>query len=314
MIRYALQRLVLAVPTLLIAGLLVFLLIRLVPGDPALLLVGDLGDPAALEQARRDLGLDRPLPEQFLRWLGGVAGGDLGRSVTTGEPVLAMILERFPVSAQVVLAATLLAALVAIPAGTVAAWRQDGPFDHAAVGLAVLGLSVPSFWSGLLILILFGVTLGWLPTIGYVSPAEDLAANLAHIAMPVAALALTEVATLLRMTRAATLEVMRLDYVTHARAKGLSDAAVLSRHVFPNAFGPTLTVLGLILGHLLGGIVVLEKIFGLPGMGRLLVDAIFQRDYPVVQGCLLFTALIYVLVNLVVDLCYPLFDPRVSAE
>ncbi|HYE48067.1 MAG TPA: ABC transporter permease [Azospirillaceae bacterium] len=311
MIRYALQRLVLAVPTLLIAGLLVFLLIRLVPGDPALLLVGDLGDPAALEQARRDLGLDRPLPEQFLRWLGGVAGGDLGRSVTTGEPVLAMILERFPVSAQVVLAATLLAALVAIPAGTVAAWRQDGPFDHAAVGLAVLGLSVPSFWSGLLILILFGVTLGWLPTIGYVSPAEDLAANLAHIAMPVAALALTEVATLLRMTRAATLEVMRLDYVTHARAKGLSDAAVLSRHVFPNAFGPTLTVLGLILGHLLGGIVVLEKIFGLPGMGRLLVDAIFQRDYPVVQGCLLFIAFVYVGVNLLVDLLYPLFDPRV---
>jgi peptide/nickel transport system permease protein len=224
------------------------------------------------------------------------------------------MLERFQVSATIVLAAVTFAAMVAVPAGLIAAWRQNRPIDLLIVAGATLLLSIPSFWLGLLLLLLFGLKLGWLPVVGYVPFSENFGQALLYIVLPIVTLTMIEIGVLTRMSRASAVEVLRLEYVTHARAKGLPEWRVLFRHVLPNAFAPTWTLIGLVLGHLLGGIAVLETVFTLPGLGRLLVDSIFARDYPVVQGCLLFTALIYVLVNLVVDLCYPLFDPRVSAE
>ena len=312
--RFLIRRVLGAVPTLLIVSVTVFALIRLIPGDPAQLMLGDLADPASLADLRRNLGLDQPLPVQFGIWAGHLLEGDLGRSITTGQPVLGLILERFSVSARIVVAAVLFASLVAVPAGMIAAWRQNSWLDLSLVAASTLLLSVPTFWLGLLLLLLFGLKLGWLPVVGYVSFTENPRDAALYLVLPFVTLFLHEIGVVMRMARASTIEVMRLDYITHARAKGLSESAVMWRHAFRNAFGPTWTLIGLVLGNLLGGIAVVETVFTIPGLGRLLVDAIFGRDYPVIQGCLLFVAFCYVLVNLVVDLCYPLFDPRVAAE
>jgi peptide/nickel transport system permease protein len=228
--------------------------------------------------------------------------------------VTALVLERFSVSVRIVLAAVLLASLVAVPAGMIAAWRQNSMLDLGLVAVSTLLLSIPTFWLGLLLLLFFGLKLGWLPVVGYVSFSENPMAALIYLILPVLTLFLHEIGVIMRMARASTIEVMRLDYITHARAKGLSESAVLWRHAFRNAFGPTWTLIGLVLGNLLGGIAVVETVFTIPGLGRLLVDSIFARDYPVIQGCLLFVAFCYVVVNLIVDLCYPLFDPRVTAQ
>ena len=313
MLRFLLQRLGMAVPTLAIVAVTVFTLIRLIPGDPATLMLGDMADPSAVADLRRSLGLDQSLPVQFMYWIGHVLSGDFGRSISTGQAVLPLVLDRFSVSAGIVLVAVALASLVAVPAGMIAAWRQDSPLDLAVISGATLLLSIPSFWLGLLMLLLFGLRLGWLPVVGYVPFAEDAGAALLYMVMPVATLVLIETGVIIRMARASTIEVMRLEYITHARAKGLSEGAVLWRHAFRTAFAPTWTLIGLMLGNLLGGIAVVETVFTIPGLGRLLVDAIYARDYPVVQGCLLFIAGIYVVVNLLVDLLYPLFDPRVTA-
>lgn len=303
-----------AIPTLLIVSVTVFILIRLIPGDPAQLLLGDLADPAALEDMRRRMGLDQTWFTQFSIWFGNLFRGDMGQSITTGQEVLPLVWNRFLVSAQVVLAAVVFASLVAVPAGMIAAWRQNGATDLILVGAATLLVSIPTFWLGLLLLLFFGLKLSWLPVVGYVSFAQDAQAALLYLVMPILTLFLHEIGVLMRMARASALEVLRLDYITHARAKGLSERAVLMRHVFKNSFGPTWTLIGLVLGNLLGGIAVVETVFTIPGLGRLLVDSIFARDYPVIQGCLLFVAVIYVAVNLLVDLLYPVFDPRVTAE
>lgn len=314
MLRFALGRTVMALPTLLIVAISVFVLIRLVPGDPAALMLGDLATPASLADLRARLGLDQSLPVQFGIWFANLLKGDLGRSITSQEAVLPLVLTRFWVSAQIVVVAVLLASLFAVPAGIVAAWKQDTAVDLGLVAVATLLLSVPTFWLGLLLLLFFGLKLGWLPVVGYVSIADDPWRGILYLVMPIMTLFLHEMGVLMRMARASTLEVLRLDYITHARAKGLSEGVVLRRHAFKNAFGPTWTLIGLVLGNLLGGIAVVETVFTIPGLGRLLVDAIFARDYPVIQGCMLFVASTYVLVNLVVDLCYPIFDPRVTAE
>lgn len=312
--RFIAKRFGRAIPTLLIVAVAVFVLIRMIPGDPAQLMLGDLADPASLADLRASLGLDRPLPVQFGIWFGHLLEGDLGKSITTGESVTALVLERFSVSVRIVLAAVLLASLVAVPAGMIAAWRQNSMLDLGLVAVSTLLLSVPTFWLGLLLLLFFGLKLGWLPVVGYVSFSENPMAALIYLILPVLTLFLHEIGVIMRMARASTIEVMRLDYITHARAKGLSESAVLWRHAFRNAFGPTWTLIGLVLGNLLGGIAVVETVFTIPGLGRLLVDSIFARDYPVIQGCLLFVAFCYVVVNLIVDLCYPLFDPRVTAQ
>ena len=314
MLGYIFKRLLLTLPTLLLVSVGVFFLIRLIPGDPALVLLGEGADAAALAGVRADLGLDRPLPVQFVAWLEHAVRGDLGRSIVSGEPVARLILQHFGLTAVVVLVAVTLATLIAIAAGLVAAWRQDSAIDLAVVGAATVVLAVPSFWLGLVLLLLFGLKLGWLPFVGYVPFSQSAAEAALFLVMPVLTLTITESGVLTRMMRASSIDVLQLDYVTHARAKGLSEATVLARHVFPNAFAPTLTLVGLTLGHLLGGVAVIETVFTLPGLGRLMVDSVLSRDYPVVQGCLLFTAVVYVVVNLLVDLCYPIFDPRVTAR
>ncbi|BEP35153.1 ABC transporter permease [Variovorax sp. V59] len=314
MLAYLLRRVAMTIPTLLLVAVAVFTLMRLIPGDPVQLMLGEGADPAQLDLMRRQMGLDQPLPAQFLVWLRHALAGDLGVSTTNGLPVLPLILERFQVSAVIVLAAVAIATLIAVPAGLVAAWRKDRAADLAIVGASTLMLSVPSFWLGLLLLMFFGQYLGWLPVVGYVPMAENFTQGLLYVILPVATLALVETGVLTRMSRASTIEILRLEYVTHARAKGVPESQVLRRHVLPNAFNPTLTMIGLILGHLLSGIAVLETVFTLPGLGRLMIDSIFARDYPVLQGCLLFTACIYVAINLIVDMCYPLFDPRVSVQ
>lgn len=311
---YITRRLLMSIPTLLLVAVAVFLLVRAIPGDPVQLMLRDDTNPETVAALRAEYGLDRSLPVQFALWLGKALQGDLGHSITNGLPVLPLIVERFQVSAVIVLVSVALAALIAVPAGLIAAWRQNSATDLAIVTGATLLLSIPSFWLGLLLLLFFGMKLGWLPVVGYVPFSQSIGQALLYVILPIATLTMIETGVITRMSRASAIEVLRLEYVTHARAKGLPEGQVLRRHVLPNAFAPTWTLIGLVLGNLLGGIAVLETVFTLPGLGRLLVDAIFSRDYPVVQGCLLFTALIYVLVNLVVDLCYPLFDPRVSVE
>lgn len=314
MIRFIFNRLLMALPTMVIVAITVFALIRFIPGDPAALMLGDMATPDQIATMRNELGLDRSMPEQFLVWSGNVLTGDFGRSIVNNEAVLPLVVSRFTVSAEIVVIAVILAALIAVPAGVIAAWRQNSVTDLALVGTATILLSIPTFWLGLLLLLFFGLKLGWLPVLGYVSISDNPVSGLLYLVLPIMTLVIHEAGVLIRMARASTLEVLRLDYITHARAKGLSESAVLWKHAFKNAFGPTWTMIGLILGNLLGGIAVIETVFTIPGLGRLMVDSIFQRDYPVIQGCLLFVAFSYVVVNLIVDLLYPLFDPRVVAE
>ncbi|HBL65981.1 MAG TPA: peptide ABC transporter [Achromobacter sp.] len=314
MLGYLTKRIAAAVPTIIVVTVLVFGMIRAIPGDPASLMLGDIDNPALLAEMRHALGLDRPVGEQFLIWVGNALHGDLGMSIARREPVMHLVLTHFAVTAQVVLTATLLACLVAIPAGMIAAWRQNRRADTAIVSTSILFVSMPSFWVGILLIWLFGVKLNWLPVYGFESMAQSGPGALKYLVLPVCAIVLTEIAAITRMMRASTIETLRLEYVAHARAKGLPEKRVMLRHVLPNSFGPTLTVIGLMLGHLLSGAAVIETVFTLPGIGRLLVESIYARDYPVVQGCLLFIALLYVAVNLVVDLLYPLFDPRVKLQ
>ncbi|MGP4802190.1 ABC transporter permease [Agrobacterium cavarae] len=314
MIRFIFHRLLMAIPTLLIVAITVFALIRFIPGDPAALMLGDMATPDQIAEMRTELGLDTSPPQQFLVWAGNVLSGDFGQSIVNKEPVLPLVVSRFMVSAEIVVVAVILASLIAVPAGVIAAWRQNSATDLVLIGTATVLLSIPTFWLGLLLLLFFGLKLGWLPVLGYVSLSDNFVSGLLYLVLPIMTLVIHEAGVLIRMARASTLEVLRLDYITHARAKGLSEQAVLWKHAFKNAFGPTWTMIGLILGNLLGGIAVIETVFTIPGLGRLMVDSIFQRDYPVIQGCLLFVAMSYVIVNLIVDLLYPLFDPRVVAE
>jgi peptide/nickel transport system permease protein len=312
MLSYLLKRIAMAVPTVAIVTVLVFGMMRAIPGDPATLMLGDINDPALLAQMRHQFGLDRSIADQFVLWLSHLLHGDLGMSIVHHQPVSELIASTFPVTAQIVLGATLLASLIAIPAGLVAAWSQNRRADPAIVFTGILLVSLPSFWIGILLMWVFGVKLNWLPTFGFESFADAGWGTVRYLVLPVVAIALGEIAVLMRIMRASSLEVLRLEYIAHARAKGLSESRVLLRHAMPNAFGPALTVVGLVLGHLLAGGAVIETVFTLPGMGRLLVESIYARDYPVVQGCLLVIALIYVVVNLVVDLLHPLFDPRLK--
>jgi peptide/nickel transport system permease protein len=311
MSRFVLARLAQAVPTMLIVSAAVFFLMRLIPGDPAAVMLGELATPQQVETLRREMGLSGSMLQQYATWLGRILSGDFGKSISSGDPVLPLMLNRFVVSATIVVTSVALATLVAVPAGMLAAWRQGSAADYGLVAASTLLLSIPSFWLGLMILLVFGVWLEWFPVIGYVSFKDDVRQALTFLFMPVLTLVLVELGSIVRMARASTIDVARLDYITHARAKGLAESAVMWRHAFKNAFAPTWTLIGLILGGLLGGIAVTETVFTIPGLGRLLVEAIYARDYPVVQGCVLFISAIYVVVNLIVDMSYPLFDPRI---
>lgn len=311
MLTYVAKRILLAIPTLLIVAIAVFAMLHLIPGDPAQLMLGDLENPEALARLHTELGLDRPLVVQFAMWIGRALHGDLGVSIVQQRPVLDMLLDAFAVTASIVVPAVAIAALLAIPLGMLAAWKQNTKVDAGLMMLAIVFLSIPSFWLGLLFLMFFGLKLDLFPVVGYVSSFGNFREGVSYLVMPVMSLALIETGVIVRMARASTIEVLRLEYITHARAKGLSEPIVALRHALKNTLAPTWTVIGLTLGSLLGGAVVTETVFTIPGIGRLLVDSIFARDYPVVQGALLFITAIYVGVNLLIDLSYPLFDPRV---
>lgn len=309
---FALKRVLLTVPTLLLASGIVFLLVRLIPGDPALLMVGDIQDEAVLEEVRRSLGLDRPIYVQYWLWLSNMVTLDFGVSIVNGLPVLDLMTSRFLVTAQLVIIACAIALCMAVPLGLLAAAKHNETPDNVIMVMAILMLSIPSFWVALMLILVFGVELGWLPTVGYVSPAEGIVQSIRFLVLPVTALCLVVMGQLTRMMRSTAIDVLGMEYITHARAKGLDEPTILRRHVLKNAFAPTMTILGMILGSLLGGAAVIETIFTIPGIGRLLVESIYARDYPVIQGSVIFVGFIYVFVNLVVDLLYPILDPRVK--
>jgi len=308
---YFLKRLLMIVPTLLLVTVTVFVVMRLVPGDPVAMMLGDIDNPELVRQMRAELRLDEPIAVQYLDWIKRVISLDFGESIVTGEPVMDTMLSRLGVTAQVVFISVTLAAILAIVFGTLAAWRQNRASDLAITMLAVGSMSVPAFWVGIALIIVFGIKLQWLPTVGYVSPLDDLSESLQFMVLPVTALVVAETGALLRMVRSTTLDVLRMDYITAARARGLGERTVLFRHALPNTLIPTVTLVGFTLGSLLGGAAVIETVFTLPGLGRLLVESVYARDYVMVQGVMIFVAAIYVIVNLLVDMLYPLLDPRV---
>jgi peptide/nickel transport system permease protein len=314
MIGVAFRRLLSAIPVLLIVSLISFGLMRLIPGDPAAAIAGIAATPAQIEQLRRDLGLDQPVWVQLLHYYEGLLQGDLGRSLLLGKGVFAATMERLPVTLGLSAYAMVFTLLIGITSGIIAALRQNSWIDQAAMMFAMIGISVPNFFLGLLMIILFAVHLGWLPSGGYVAFSEDPAGWLASTTMPAFSLALLQAGLLARITRSSMLEVLRQDYIRTARAKGLPQRKVILKHALSNALIPIVTVVGIIVSLLLSGAVVTEALFSLPGMGQLLTQAVLNRDYPMVQGGLLLVTTFLVMVNITVDVLYAVLDPRVRYE
>lgn len=312
MLQFVVRRLLLSIPVLILVTLLVFILIHVVPGNPGRAILGPEASPEAVAAFNRAHGLDRPLHVQYLTWLGGVLRGDLGRSLIDGTPVTTLIAQRLPATVELAVGAMLVATLVAIPAGILAATRQGTTADHAGTVLALAGLSMPQFWLGMLLIIFFAVRMNWLPASGYVPLTVDPLQNLKTMLLPVVVTGLRESAVLMRMMRSSLLEVLRLDFVRTARAKGLGGWGVVVRHATRNALVPVLTVSGLQLAGLLGGLVITEQIFVIPGFGRLIVDSIYSRDLITLKGAVLVAATLVVLVNLLVDILYAWLDPRIK--
>ena len=311
MTTYILKRLISMVPVLFVVSIVIFSLIHLTPGDPVLVMLGEEATPEARDQLRAQLGLDRPLPLQYVAWLGRVLTGDLGRSIRTNQPVAEAIGQRLPITIELAVLAMVVALLVAIPAGLIAATRRNSLADVSATVLTLLGISMPNFLLAVLLVYLFSLQLRWLPPIGYVSPLLDPVANLKGMIMPAITLGAFVAAAVARMMRSTLLEVLHQDYVRTAWAKGLAENVVIRRHALKNALIPVVTIVGLQLGNLLGSAIVTETIFALPGVGRLVVDSIYQRDFPLVQGVVLYLAIIFLVVNLIVDLLYAYLDPRI---
>ncbi len=310
MLTFLVNRLATIIPTLFFVSVLIFSLQQLLPGDPAIALAGEERDPNVIAYLRQKFHLDEPLPMRYLYWAGGVLQGDLGESVRIQKPVLELILEKLPVTLQLAAMALVIALTIGILAGIVSAVKKDSAWDYAANIVALWGLSTPNFWLGILLILLFSVQLGWLPASGYVSPFEDLGANLASMIMPAFVLGNAIAAVLMRHTRSAMLQVLSADYVRTARAKGLVERVVILKHALRNALIPIITLGALEFGTLLSGAVLTEQVFTIPGFGKLIVDAVFNRDYAVVQGVVLFTATAYITLNLLADLAYFLVNPR----
>lgn len=305
------QRIAQIVPTLILVSVLVFCLQQLMPGDPAMVLAGEeRGDPRVLAQIRSELWLDRSLPVQYLHWVGNVVQGNLGYSWHTREAVATLIEEKLPVTAQLSVMAFIIAVLIGVPAGVVAAVKRNGPWDYIANAVGLAGLSLPNFWLGIMLILLVSVDLGWLPPSGYVPLTQDVWRSLATTIMPAFVLGNAIAAILMRHTRSAMLSVLDQDYVRTARAKGLSEGRVILRHALRNALIPVVTLGALEFGTLLSGAVLTEQVFSIPGFGKMVVDAVFNRDYPVVQGVVLVTAFLFILLNLLADILYVLINPR----
>ncbi len=304
-------RILQVIPTILLVSVLVFALQQLMPGDPAVVLAGEeRGDPVVLAQIRADLWLDRSLPVQYLHWIGGVVRGDLGFSWRIRQPVAGLILTKLPVTLQLGAMAFVIALAVGVPAGILSAVQRNRPLDYIANLVGLAGLSTPNFWLGIMLILLVSVDLGWLPPSGYVPLTEDWRQSLATTIMPAFVLGNAITAILMRHTRSAMLTALDQDYVRTARAKGLPERTVVLRHAFRNALVPVVTLGALELGTLLSGAVLTEQVFSIPGFGKLVVDAVFNRDYPVVQGVVLVTAALFILLNLLADALYVLINPR----
>ncbi|MGQ9585377.1 MAG: ABC transporter permease [Anaerolineae bacterium] len=308
---YLVQRVVALVPVLLVVGAVAFLIVHFIPGNPAAVMLGPEATPEDIQRLTTQLGLDQPLAVQFVRWMWNAVRGDFGESIFVKRPVPEAIAARIEPSLLLATMSQLLSLLVAIPAGMTAALRRGTLIDRLLMGFSVGGLSIPSFWLGLLLILLFSVRLRWLPVAGYVPLAEGWKDTLRYLVLPASTLALVNAALISRMTRAAVLDVIRQDYVRTARAKGLPERVVILRHVLRSALVPLITVIGLSFGGLFSGAIIVESVFGIPGLGQMVWGAVFQRDYPVIQGVLVFIALIYVIINLLVDLAYVWADPRV---
>lgn len=314
MLRFLLRRLGGAVVVLALVAVLVFVLTRAASGDPIALLLGDQATAADIEQARARYGLDQPLTTQFVLWLGELSRGNLGQSIFLQQPVTQALLDRAEPTLFLALFAVGIAALIGVPAGMAAAIWRGSAADQAVSSVAMLGASVPSFWLGLILIQVFAVHLGWFPASGYGDPGMGLTDRLRHLALPAVVLGLLNSALIIRFTRASMLDILGEDYVRTARAKGLPEGVVMVKHVLRNALVPIITVLGLTVALMIGGTVVTETVFNLPGVGNLVVRAVLRRDYPVIQGTLLVIAAIYVLINLAIDLLYTVADPRIRLE
>jgi peptide/nickel transport system permease protein len=311
MLAYATRRILTTIPVMLFVALFVFSLLYIAPGDPAAIIAGDQATPADIARIRVSLGLDRPFVVRFGDWLWQVLHGNLGTSIFTNLPVTHMIAQRLEPTVALMVLTLLISVSVAIPIGVIAAWKQGSLIDRLVMGLAVFGFSTPVFVVGYLLAYVFALKLGWLPVQGFTSIDHGLWPFLRTLILPSVALALIYIALIARITRATMLEVLSQDYVRTARAKGVGQRDILFVHALKNAAVPIVTVVGLGVASLIGGVVVTETVFAIPGLGRLTVDAILQRDYPVIQGIVLMFSFVYVIINLIVDLLYTLFDPRI---
>lgn len=309
--QYLLRRFITAIPVMFLVSLMSFAVIWLVPGDPAASFLDASATQEQIARVHQELGLNQPLWQQMLHWYGRVLTGDLGQSILLHRSVGEALLERLPVTLSLAALALVLAAVLGISAGIFAAMHRGGTADRTVMTASLLGLSVPDFWLGLVMIVVFAVGLGWLPSGGFVPITESVVGWLRTMTLPALTLGLVQTGFIARMTRSAMLDVLQQDYIRTADAKGLKHGFVVLRHGLPNAMLPILTVLGIIAGSLLGGAVVVEQVFSLPGVGRLIIGAIMSRDFPVIQGGLLFLAAIYVVINLMVDLLYAVVDPRV---
>ena len=311
---YIIRRLIATIPVLLVVALVVFSLIHFAPGDPAAIVIGAFGTTEQYARVRESLGLDRPLPVQLGLWFKNLSKGDLGTSLFGKTPVMKMIRDRMLPTFSIAILTELFAVALAVPLGVLAAWKANTWIDRVIMIFSTLGYSIPLFWLGFMFIYLFGVKLHWAPAAGYVHPGDSVPQFFIRLAMPVASTGLVVMALIARMTRATVLEVLHEDYIRTARAKGLAETNVLIRHALRNAILPIITVIGVGFALLLGGVVVTENVFAIPGLGRLLVDAIERRDFPVIQGTLLIVSAVYVLVNLMVDISYAFLDPRIRYQ
>lgn len=311
MTRYIIRRLLYALFIIWGCATIVFFMLRLVPGDPTSVMLGGEYSPEAAEQLRKNLGLDEPLYVQYVTWFGNVLQGDLGRSIATKEPVTRAISRALPKTLSITALGFTIGVVIAIPMGMLAALKRGSAFDFIASTATFAGISLPTFWFGIVFILIFAVKLGWLPSVGYVSPSEGLWPWFQHLLLPGLAAGVGEAAILMRFMRAGLLEVLGSDYIRTARAKGLSERRVILSHAMRTALIPVVTVAGLSLAGLLGGLVITETVFSISGIGRLLTSAIFNKDYPIVQGVILLITLIFVLANLAVDIAYTVLDPRI---
>ncbi|MBM3532597.1 MAG: ABC transporter permease [Alphaproteobacteria bacterium] len=312
--RYIVARLIQSIPVLILVSVISFGIMKLVPGDPATLIGGPSATPAELDVIRQNLGLDQPFHVQMWKFYAGLAQGDLGTSLLLGKPVLEATIERIPVSLSIALYSMVLTLLIGLACGVVAALNRNGWADQGAMIFALIGVSLPNFWLGLMLIILFSVHLGWLPTGGYVPWQESFYGWLRTSTMPAVSLALLQIGLLARITRSTMLEVLRQDYIRTARAKGLPEFVVIGKHAFKNVMIPVITVIGIIFSVLLSGSLVIESVFSVPGVGSLLGSAVLRRDYPMIQGGLLLVAWSLLLLNILVDVLYAYFDPRVRYD